>query len=127
MTETPSTGPNPFSLDRGGRCVLLFVERDGAAAAASSDALSCFESMTWPQGWGAFVIEASDRPDLVCWFGIRQTPALIVIRDRSILAIEHECSPEACARVMALTGGRDAELAFDVDGVFTGLRRSCRN
>ena len=89
-------------------------------------ALRCFQSMAWPQGWGDYVIEASSRPDLVGWFGIRQTPALIVIRDRSILAIEHECSPEACARVMALTGGRDAELAYDVDGVSAPqLRPSC--
>lgn len=87
-----------------GRHVVLFVDRRRAEAAAIE---ARFLAVRWPVGAAPTVVDlATDRTSAE-WYGIRRGPVVAVVCNGSLLALEHECGPESCARVWALANRRD--------------------
>lgn len=88
----------------GGRRVLLFIDRREPGAPA---AVARFAGLAWPPGTTAEVVDLSTDGETARWYGITTGPAVAVVCDGMLLAIEHGCSDEACTRVRELASRRD--------------------
>jgi len=62
--------------------------------------LNHFRNLQWPENCHQSVLEVSGTPETMAWFGLRDTPALTVIRDGVLLAVEYACDPAACSRLL---------------------------
>ena len=87
-----------------GRRVLLFVDRRLPSAGPAEDR---FADVSWPDGTHTEVIDISSDDEHASWYGIADVPAVAVVLDGAILAIEYECDAEACARVCEAACHRD--------------------
>ena len=95
----PAANATPWMRGSGTWAILFY---DGS----SEDTVPRFESLPLPRWVKRAVIDAREDPQVETWFGIRHFPSLAVVRDGALLAIEHECDEETCARVVATARGR---------------------
>ncbi|MCH9682350.1 MAG: hypothetical protein K0V04_13010 [Deltaproteobacteria bacterium] len=92
IEPTTSPGTRPWR-------VLLFVHgRDGEQAA---EAIRTFEAIRWPTSCEPTIIDGDDDARVAQWYGIQRWPAVAIVHDAMLLAIEHGCTAGACARVLA--------------------------
>lgn len=83
---------------------MLFLDRREPSA---SEIETRFAAVRWPPGAHPQVVDlATDRASAE-WYGIRGGPVVAVVCNGSVLALEHECGDDACARVWALANRRD--------------------
>ena len=87
-----------------GKVALLFV--DGERGAERQRAIAAFEGLRWPADCETEVVDIGDRADVAAWFGIDVTPAVVIVRDGVLLAIEYECNADACARAVRAAAPR---------------------
>ena len=62
--------------------------------------LSHFRELKWPETCRQSVLEVSNTPETAAWFGLKETPALAVIREGVLLAVEYACTEDACQRLL---------------------------
>jgi len=62
--------------------------------------LNHFRELRWPENVRQSVLEVSRAPKTVEWFGLRETPALTIIREGVLLAVEYACTQDACRRLL---------------------------
>lgn len=84
--------------------MVLFVDRDAPEAAATQ---ARFEAVRWPQGTRTEIIDVSTDLECARWYGIADVPAVAVVCDGALLAIEHACDAGACRRVYEMAHQRD--------------------
>lgn len=77
--------------------VVLFV-RGGAAD--GDEARRRFGALPWPADWERLVIDLDRAPRVGAWFGIAESPAVAVVRRGQLLALEDDCTGEACDRLV---------------------------
>lgn len=81
-----------------GQRILLFVQDrhlpSNQAAAAHAQAIA------WPEDRVPEVVDILESDELARWYGIVQFPAIVVVDQGMIVEIEHECTPEACERLI---------------------------
>lgn len=106
----PLQTTDPVGRYLSGTWALLFIEQDcaGGPRAAFGDA-------PWPPGVATAVIDPRAEPELTKLLGVRKTPCVIILRNGCIASIEHECSAQACDRLLAEVIRRDQRA-------FVGLR-----
>lgn len=93
----------------GDHVVLFFRPQDRDAA----DHLQRFSSLPWPPRWSAAAVDVDCAPDTARWFGLSLTPAVAVIRDGALLALEFDCSDDVCHRVLAWASTQRRHMAAD--------------
>lgn len=60
-----------------------------------------FDCATWPRGYRVCQIDLDNDPEARSWFALDdERPAVAVVLDGAILALEYECSDEACQRLL---------------------------
>lgn len=59
-----------------------------------------FESLAWPAALRRSHIDLDAAGSYAEWFGVESVPAVAVIEAGMLLALEYECSPEACERAL---------------------------
>ena len=59
-----------------------------------------FDTLEWPRSWRVATIALDDAPVVAERMGVTETPAVAVLREGSILAVEYGCDPGACERVV---------------------------
>lgn len=95
-----------------GQRVILFVDRRRSDAA---DAEARFAQARWPDGTRTEIIDVATDHERASWYGIADVPAVAVVCDGVLLAIEHECDAAACERVCEVARQRDPRT---LDGLF---------
>lgn len=102
MAEPQPTPTEPVGSR--GRRVVLFLDRRHPDAAAIE---ARFTAVRWPPGAQPHVVDLATDPVSADWYGIRGGPVVAVVCNGSVLALEHECGEDACARVWAVANQRD--------------------
>lgn len=97
--------------------MLLFVDRRKPSAAAAE---AQFSAVRWPPGTVPEVVDVATDDERTSWYGISDVPAVAVVCDGALLAIEHECSEAACTRVCKAASERDPRV---LDGWFFRVSR----
>ena len=92
--------------------MLLFVDRRQPSAA---EAEARFSRVQWPPGTVPEVVDVATDDERTSWYGIADVPAVAVVCDGVLLAIEHECDASACERVCEAASQRDPRT---LDGFF---------
>jgi hypothetical protein len=87
---------------------LLFVRQANEPPAI--EARRIFESMDWPATCRPQVIDMDVDENTTRWFGIEAWPTVAVVADAMLLAVEHQCSADACERVLTAARERSARL-----------------
>ena len=60
-----------------------------------------FDAATWPRGYSVCKVDLDEEPEARSWFALAEgRPAVAVVLDGAILALEHECTDEACSRLL---------------------------
>ena len=60
-----------------------------------------FDAAAWPHGYRVLKLDLEQEPEARGWFALSNNrPAVAVVLDGAILALEYECSDEACARLL---------------------------
>lgn len=90
--------------------VVLFFRHDDDG---SSGHLQRFAALPWPTRWSASAVNVERAPETARWFGLQETPAVAVIRDGALLALEFDCSEDVCQRVLALASSQRRQLVAD--------------
>jgi len=62
--------------------------------------LDHYRATEWPEHTQHTALDVAAAPQTVAWFGLTNTPALTVVRDGVLLAVEYGCSEEACQRLL---------------------------
>jgi len=100
---TTLSRPSVSGLGKGRR-ILLFVDRHGSDASAAE---TLFATMEWPKGSTPEVIDIATDQESARWYGITKGPAIAVVCDGVLIAIEHNCDEQACTRVRQAAARRD--------------------
>jgi len=87
----PSDGPPELTF-------VLFIDPGEPMCDKAIDKL---RAMTWRGDLRIAVVDVHRAPQTARWFGVHTGPALAAVYDAALLAIEHECSEEAFARLIA--------------------------
>ena len=99
-TLMPGQGP--------GLQVVLFWQQEDKD---SAEALESFRRMNWPNECQVSVLDVSNAPLTTSWFGIQSTPALGIVSDGALLAVEHQCSEIVCDRLLSIAHSQVRDLA----------------
>jgi hypothetical protein len=65
-----------------------------------------FERTEWPKGYRACVLDVGSQTEAQGWVDETSAPAVAVVFDGVILALEYECNDEACSRLLRLAGAQ---------------------
>lgn len=71
-----------------------------ASEAGGENAFMHFAQLPWPDNTRLMALDVSRATRTAEWFGIRDTPALAVVHNGMLLAVEHHCQPDACGRLL---------------------------
>lgn len=67
----------------------------------STDALrDAFQRVSWPAGYRVSLVEVGTQPVERRWFPLHEPPVVAVVLDGAVLALEYECSADACRRLV---------------------------
>ncbi len=85
---------------------LLFVQ--GTHGERSAQAMRNFGAIRWPVSCEPAIVDIDRDPLVARWYGIQTWPAVAIVHNAMLLAIEHTCTTDACARVLAAAQARAA-------------------
>lgn len=88
----------------------ILVLYDSAQAEQTKAALARVQSAEWPGGRKPELHDVHETRKEADWFGIVEFPAVAIVEDGMLVAIEHECTQQACERVMAQARARGPQL-----------------
>ncbi len=69
-----------------------------------------FEDMAWPSGYRVCTIDVAQQEDVCGWFSPSEAPAVAVVFDGVILALEHDCTVDACRRLLRVAAAQRSRL-----------------
>ncbi len=99
---------NAEDLTRGGLRILVFF--DSAQGVPDEASLARVKSAAWPGGRKPELIDVQQGREEAEWYGIVRVPAVAIVDDGMLVAIEHDCSAQACRRVVGLARRRSSQL-----------------
>lgn len=98
MTELTTRGDCAVLLPGGSRAlfvVLFWRSSDPAASAMRRDCAG----IIWPRCFRPVSVDLDSAPEIAEWYNLSVAPMLGVVTDAALLAIEHECTTEACRKL----------------------------
>lgn len=66
--------------------------------------------MQWPGGLQPQIEDQGESGQLAGWYGVVNFPAVAIVDEGMLVAIEHECSSDACERLQEVARARASEL-----------------
>ena len=76
--------------------IVLFCSPHPSSAAMRAK----FEAAAWPSGYRVCAFDLAQEPAARAWFNLSEEPTVAVVLDGVILALESECTDEACRRLL---------------------------
>ncbi|RMG20947.1 MAG: hypothetical protein D6729_01880 [Deltaproteobacteria bacterium] len=79
----------------GRRFVVYFGAGDPASDAEGRALCRAFREARWPADLTPVEVDVERAPELLAHFGLRRLPAVAIVEDGSLVALEYACTPEA--------------------------------
>lgn len=94
MLELDSSAARAALLPGGAELFVVLFWRSGDATSVAWRR-HC-ERVAWPRELCAVAVDLEAAPEIAAWFEPRIVPMLAVVTDGALLAVEYECTTEAC-------------------------------